>query len=71
MLNQYLKTGQTDRVDIRDCSARVGNTGIGNEQSANFGANRINTSRIQRMRRRYQRSALSGNLPRGWVARFA
>ena len=71
MLNEYLKKDQSNNVEIRDCKAHVGDTGIVNQQSANLGMARLAKQRVQRMRRRQQRSAFSGSIARGWVARIA
>jgi len=71
MLNEYLSKVQSENVEIRDCGAHVGSTGIAQKQSANQGATRLAKLRLQRMRRRQQRSALSGSVARGWVARIA
>jgi hypothetical protein len=71
MLNEYLNKVQSENVDIRDCNAHVGNTGIVDQQSANLGLARLAKERFQRMRRRQQRSAFSGSIARGWVARMA
>ena len=71
MLNEYLNKVQPECVEIQDCKARVSVTGIESADSANLGARRLAKARIQRMRRRQQRSFSASNRPMGWVARFA
>ena len=71
MLNEYLKEVQAETVKVRNCGARVTDTGIESTDSANLGARRLAKTRVQRMRRRQQRVLSAANRPMGWVARFA
>ncbi len=70
MLTETLKETQSGKIEIHDCAAQVGDTGIPGTDSANLGARRLAKTRIQRMRRRHQRSASFGRGPTGWVARM-
>lgn len=70
MLIETVNKTQSDNVEIHGCTARVGDTGLPGVDSANLGVRRQAQARIQRMRRRHQRAALSGQGPTGWVARM-
>lgn len=70
MLNETLKEMQSGKIEIHDCAAGVGNTGLPGTDSANLGARRLARTRIQRMRRRQQRSASFARSSGGWVARM-
>lgn len=70
MLSETLRDMQTDTVEIHPCTKPVGKTGLPGIDSANLGAHRQAQARMQRMRRRHQRAALSGQGPTGWVARM-
>lgn len=70
MLIETLNKTQSDNIELHDCTALVGDTGLPGTDSANLGARRLARTRIQRMRRRQQRSATSGHNSGGWVARM-
>lgn len=70
MLIETLNRTQANDVEIHSCAALVGDTGLPGTDSANLGARRLARTRIQRMRRRHQRSASFGRGPSGWVARM-
>lgn len=70
MLIETVNKTQSDDVEIHNCAALVGDTGLPGTDSANLGARRLAKSRIQRMRRRQQHSPSFGHGPSGWVARM-
>ncbi len=70
MLNHNLNTDQILALDIQDCGSRVCDTGIAPEDSANLGPNRIAKQRVQRARRRFERSLFTSRAPSGWMTRM-
>ena len=70
MLNECLKNDQSQTVEIVDCNARIGNTGMPNENSVNLGPKRLAKQRIQRMRRRHDRALITAKSGIGWTARM-
>ena len=70
MLNECLKQDQSQTVEILDCNARVGNTGMPSEDSVNLGPRRLAKQRTQRMRRRHDRALFAGKSSLGWATRM-
>lgn len=71
MLNEKLNNIQSVEPRIQDVNAHLGNTGIAGQPSANEGRSRIARQRLQRMRRRHQRSVSTLRPVTGWVTRMA
>ena len=69
MLNECLKKDQSQTVDILDCNAHVGDTGMPAEDSVNLGPRRLAKQRLQRMRRRHDRALIAGTTSLGWATR--
>ena len=70
MLNECLYKDTSESVAIMDCNVQVGDTGIPAEDSINLGPKRLAKQRVQRMRRRNDRSVFSGNSRLGWATRM-
>lgn len=70
MIYETLKETQSAPIEVHPCADRVSETGLSVSDSANLGVRRLAKARMQRMRRRSLRSALSGRGPTGWVARM-
>ena len=70
MLNENLNEVQAETVSVHDYSARMGDTGIASNVSANAGAAEVAKQGFQRMRRRYQRAIFASSAPTGWVTRM-
>lgn len=70
MLNHNLKTDQALELGIQDCGSRVCDTGISTEDSANLGPRRLSKQRVQRARRRFERSVFNARRTSGWMTRM-
>ena len=70
MLNECLKTEVTQSVDLVDCNAQVGDTGMPSADSANLGPKRLAKQRVQRMRRRHNPAFTAPSSRLGWSARM-